>query len=344
MDISIFNYIGETINNATTFFISNTIQNIMDTIKVATTLGVTIYIMLKAYLQIIGKTDALLRDTTIHCLVVISITGLSLNSVHYTTYLISGIENLATGLSLSFTSSIGVVEYNIFKMLDKLLLKAIEQANECFIKMSLWDLETWDWILSAMVILFSIGSVTLLACVIIMGTKFVLTLLFLLGPLFLSLSCFPLTRRFFDAWISKLMENCLIQVFGISIISLSVSIIDNFMASNKLNNNDINPIAISIQITILSGIIFYIIRQIPILSGALSSSFSAAAMTLTDILSPATYTKQLITKTMIEPINNITSKQSGFNSGNIISNDNRKQLDMLNDIISEYVKNNKGKK
>lgn len=342
MDITIFSYIGSSIDAATQHFIIDGVKSLISSIKILVITGVTLYIMLKSYLQMTGKTDGLLHDTFTHCIVVICITGLSLNATNYTTYLIGGVNAFADGLAntISTVAGTGSGERGIFKTLDELLLKAIEQANTCFAKMSLWDTESWDWIFSAIAVLVSLGAVTLLASVIIIGSKFLLTLLFLLGPLFLSFACFPATRRFFDGWVGKLMEICLIQVFGVAVITLSISIIDNFITPNKLDGNDINPIAISAQIAILSGITFYIIKQIPILSCALSSGFSSSVMTIKDILSPADYTKRLITKSMINPIGSDTSRQQSLRANNIIFNGAGKQENMLNDVIDEYVRNN----
>lgn len=288
MDISIFSYIGSSIDSATKSFIIDGVDSLINSIKILVITGVTLYIMFKSYLQIIGKTDDLLRDTVTHCIIVICITGLSLNATNYTTYLIGGVNAFADGLSSAISTVTGTGDRGtVFDTLDRLLVQAIEQANTCFAKMSLWDSESWDWIFSAIAVLISIGAVTLLASVIIIGSKFLLTLLFLLGPLFLSAACFPATRRYFDSWVGKLMENCLVQVFGIAITTLLISIIKHFLDINKLGEGDANPLAIAAQITILSGVMFYILRQIPNLAGSLSGGFASASMALRDAINPA---------------------------------------------------------
>ncbi|WP_175612212.1 type IV secretion system protein [Escherichia coli] len=287
MSVAVFAFINETINNATKVFISSGLQNIISDIKPLVVIGVTLYLMFKGYLQIFGKAEGLLRDTVIHCVVVICITSISLNVVNYTTYLMGGVSAFADGLAGAISSTAGYgSDKNVFNILDDLLVKAIDQANTCFAKMSLWESETWDWIFSAIAVLLSLGAVTLISGVIIIGSKFLLMMLFLLGPLFLCFACFPVTRRFFDSWVGKLMENCLVQVFSISIVTLSVLVIEHFLKSNNFNG-DANPIAIAVQITIVSGVMFYILRQIPNLAGSLSGGFASASMTLRDVLDPA---------------------------------------------------------
>ena len=290
--VEIFSYIGTNIDKATERFILDGVRNLIDSIKILVITGVTLYIMFKSYLQIMGKADGLLRDTITHCIIVICITSLSLNAANYTAYLIGGVEAFAGGLSHAISTTTGMVSGmhdggNIFNVLDDLLISAIEQTTACFAKMSLWKTETWDWIFSAFAVLVSLGALTLCASVIIIGSKFLLTMLLLLGPLFLSAACFPVTRRYFDSWVGKLMENCLVQVFGVAVTTLLISIVEHFLKTNSLGQGDANPVAIAAQITILSGVMFYILRQIPNLAGSLSGGFASASMTLRDAINPA---------------------------------------------------------
>ncbi|MDA1379119.1 hypothetical protein PCI56_03640 [Plesiomonas shigelloides subsp. oncorhynchi] len=60
------------------------------------------------------------------------------------------------------------------------------------------------------------------------------------------------------------MENCLVQVFGVAVITLATTIISNFIYYNTLEG-EANPLAIAAQIVIIAGIMIYIIRQIKIL-------------------------------------------------------------------------------
>ncbi|MGL4927158.1 MAG: type IV secretion system protein [Plesiomonas shigelloides] len=289
MDIAVFSYIGESINAATKTYITDGIQGLIDTIKIFIMLCVAVYISLKGYASITGKSDDVLKDVVIHCVVVVCITGLSLNAANYTTYIIGGIDAWAGGLAQGISKAAGVggggSELNVFETLDGLLTEAVKQASYCFAKMSLWDSESWDWIVAAIAVLGTLGAVTLTAGIIIIGSKFLLTLLFLLGPLFLSLACFPATRRFAESWFSKLMENCLVQVFGVAIITLATTIISKFIDYNSLEG-EANPLAIAAQIVIVAGIMTFIIRQIPNLAGSLAGGFASGAMTLRDVMAP----------------------------------------------------------
>lgn len=351
--VEIFSYIGTNIDKATEKFILDGVRNLIDSIKILVITGVTLYIMFKSYLQIMGKADGLLRDTVIHCIIVICITSLSLNAANYTAYLIGGVEAFAGGLASTISAAAGAGTSDggtVFNTLDKLLIQAIQQANVCFAKMSLWKTETWDWIFSAFAVLVSLGALTLCASVIIIGSKFLLTMLLLLGPLFLSAACFPVTRRYFDSWVGKLMENCLVQVFGVAVTTLLISIVKNFIKINHLGQGDANPIAIAAQITILSGVMFYILRQIPNLAGSLSGGFASASMTLRDVLDPARKMKDFVKnnydnyqqnkerrRNENNTNRNLNQIQKGYNHQ---SRAEMKREQMIKDMIAEQTRKN----
>ncbi|MDA1379189.1 hypothetical protein PCI56_04025 [Plesiomonas shigelloides subsp. oncorhynchi] len=61
MDIAVFSYIGESISAATKTFITDGIQGLIDTIKIFIMLCVAVYISLKGYASITGKSDDVLK-------------------------------------------------------------------------------------------------------------------------------------------------------------------------------------------------------------------------------------------------------------------------------------------
>lgn len=354
MDIAVFTYIGGSIANATKTFISGGLQGLIDTLRPFIIMCVTLHIMLKGYLQIAGKTDEVLKDVVIHCVIVICITALSLNAANYTTYLIGGVDNWASGLANSITAAIGNGgggdKSTIFSTLDELLVSGINQAKACFAKMSVWSSSSWDWVFAGLAVLGILGTVTLVSGIIIIGSKFLLTLLFLLGPLFLTLACFPATRRFFDSWASKLMENCLVQVFGVAIITLATSIINTFLDTNTLGEGAANPLAIAAQIVIVGGVMLFVIRQIPNLAGSLAGGFASGAMTLRDVMKPtqdiAKRAKDISNSTqdfMSRRSDAASEQGNNISRGNTsTSRDAMKRDQLVKDMIAEQTRKNMG--
>lgn len=283
MDIAVFQFISGTIENATNKFLVSGLTGIISAITPLLITGISLYITMQAYLSIMGKSDDLAFDVFKHCLVVICITGLALNIENYTTYVIGSVEAIASGLAsaVSGQSQNG----DIFQRLDTLLQQGIEQAGYSFSQVGISP-TTWTWFLLGIIILAAISSLTLISATIIIGTKFLLTFLLILGPLFMIFACFPITRRYLDSWIAKIFENILVQVLGIMVIALAIKMIQAFIFSNNINNAteaDANTIGIAIQIVIVVGILLYVIRQIPNLAGSLAGGFASGSMSIKDL-------------------------------------------------------------
>lgn len=287
MDIAVFQFISGTIENATNDFLVSGLTGLISAITPLLITGISIYITMQAYLSIMGKSDDLAFDVFKHCLVVICITGLALNINNYTTYVIGSVEALASGLASAVSGQ--SQGNNIYQNLDGLLQQGIEQAGYSFSQAGMSP-TTWTWFLIGIIILAAIVSLTLISATIIIGTKFLLTFLLILGPLFMIFACFPITRRYLDSWIAKIVENVLVQVLGIMVITLAIEMIALFILSNNINHStetDANTIGIAVQIVIVVGILLYVIRQIPNLAGSLAGGFASGSMSIKDLKSGA---------------------------------------------------------
>ncbi|PKF50233.1 type IV secretion system protein [Enterovibrio nigricans] len=280
MDISIFQYFSVSFENLLQTFVVTGTQNIMDGIKPIVYTSVTLYIMMQGYVQIMGKTDDLAIDVVKTCVIVLSISHLTLNIGNYTEYVMGSVEALGNGLSGAVAATGGE---NIYKTLDELLKVGVEQMNYCFGKAG-WDPSTWMWLVCGIVVMLAIGAVTAYAAVIVLGTKFMLAMLLVVGPIFIIMACFPPTRRFLDNWLGKVFENILVQVFAVAIIMMLMRIIGTYTEINNLTNgDDANPAAIIVQIAIIAAIQIYVIRQIPNLAGSLAGGFASAMLALPKI-------------------------------------------------------------
>ena len=278
MDITIFQYISGSFENLLQAIAINGSQNIMDAIKPLVYTCVTIYIMMQCYLQIVGKTDDLAVDVFITCIIVLCVSNLVLNTGNYTTYIIGGVEALGEGLAGAIPST---GSSNLYQTLDDMLQTGVEQMTYCFNKAG-FDPSTWTWVICGVVVMLAIGGLTVVAALIVIGTKFLLTMLLLVGPIFIIMACFPPTRRFLDSWMGKVFENILVQLFAVAIIMMMITLMEAYISNNDLAS-EANPAAIIVQIAVISAILVYVLRQVPNLAGSLAGGFASAMLTLPKI-------------------------------------------------------------
>ena len=279
MDITAFSYIGGTIDNFTSDFIVSGVGGLIGAISPLIMMGVTLFLMFKGYLQIFGKTDDLARDTVILGIQVITITTLVLNVDNYTFYIIDGVNAWASGVSNAINNNEN--DFNIYQTLDELLTQGVNHAVYGFKKVGWGD---WVWGFVAIVILIVTTIITIISAIIIIGTKFLLTMLFVIGPLFIAFAIFPITRKFFDSWVTKIVENVLVQIFGVVIIILTIKVISHFIGENNVTEKDINPIGAMTQIVVVTAILTWVVKQIPNLSGSLAGGFASGSLTFKEAM------------------------------------------------------------
>ena len=280
MDITAFSYIGGTIDNFTSDFIVSGVGGLIGAISPLIMMGVTLFLMFKGYLQIFGKTDDLARDTVILGIQVITITTLVLNVDNYTFYIIDGVSSLSSGISSAISKNES--GNDIYQTLDGLLMQAVDIAVYCFSKVG-WT-EGYLWFFVGISILTAIAILAIISAIIIMGTKFLLTMLFVIGPLFIAFALFPITRKFFDSWVTKIVENVLVQIFGIIIITMAIEIINSFIGKNNPAVEGINPVGVMAQIVVITGILTWVVKQIPNLSGSLAGGFASGSLTFKEAM------------------------------------------------------------
>lgn len=285
-NLGVFKFIGATIDNMINHLVLNSAQNLMNGIMPLVVVGVTIYIMAKAYSQITGRSNDLAIDVFYSCLGVVCITALTLNVGNYTTYIVGGVQALGDGLSSAIST--GKQDQSIYAALDDLLQQGVILAGKYFSRLG-WAPTTWIWAWNSLIVFVSMTGLTLISAIIIIGTKFVLSILLIVGPLFLTLACFPVTRKYAENWISKVFENILIQIFGVTIIYMALEVLKLFFEFNNTNVpenlQDVTAFSVPTQVLVIGFILAYIIKQIPLLASTLASSgISAGLLSLPDRL------------------------------------------------------------
>lgn len=286
----VFRWIGDAIKLVTDKLLIEGVANVTSGLSPLILSAVTLYITVRAWLLIWGNSDGLFRDLIITSVKIVLITFLTLNASNYTNYVISTIN----GWELALTSLIVPQSQanTVLGMLDVSLNTALDQIAFVWEKID-YSPSTWGWALAALNIMVAYLPLTIVISLIVIGAQFLLTILLIIGPIFISFAMFPITRRFFDSWISKVFENVLVLVFGVMIIGFVMSLFNQFVVSADLTKTDIHPIGTSILLLPIAAIMFYIVRQIPNLAGSLAGGFASANLSFQQ-LKPGQTIRQII--------------------------------------------------
>lgn len=334
MDPKVFQWIGDAIKTTTDHLVIDGVANVIGGLSPFLLSAVTLFISIKAFMLILGRSDDPATTFIINSLIIIFITHITLNTANYTSYVINTIHGWESGLvSLvisggSSDTVLGLLDVTFKSFLDQVAF-ALEQVD--------YNPITWGWFVVVAILAIAYVPLMVVIAVIIIGAQFLLTVLLIVGPLFISFAMFPLTRKYFDNWIEKVFEKVLIMVFGVMLVGFVMKLFHQFVVIANLSPfkpGENNPVATSLLLLPVSAILFYVVDQIPNLAGSLSGGFASANMTVKELA------KRSGIPMAVNALNNLKNKDKKDKpggGGNTIKSVDNKSVDVGKKITLDRI-------
>ena len=174
----------------------------------------------------------------------------------FNTY-ISGFANgLSAGITKAIAGIFGQTQNITANTFDIIAVKMFDRGGTVLNGLSWYSPKAW--VLGMSVIGYwgiSLGGTIAIFVIYLLSaieTNFVLSF----GPLFVCLFFFPMTRRFFDGWISCVVGGLLVQIFTVGWLALFILSLSGMMATidqAAQGNGGVNDIASQLMTLILAG-------------------------------------------------------------------------------------------
>lgn len=346
-DPMVFQFIGETVANATGAFVQPAASSLMFALQMLVLTGVTLYITMTGYAISTGAVESPFWTFVKQCVKIIIIAFFALTVDGYINGVMSAIEGLEAGLSQAMSNSAPAAP--IYQVLDQSLGKGFEIVGQCFQKA---DEAGWNfgsvlgWVIAGLVVAIGTVLVAILGGAVIIVAKFSLAVMFALGPLFLTSLMFPATARFFDSWFSQVMNYVLTIVIMAIIMTFAMKAYDSFIAGADFSGSgDSNPMFAALQIGTLTGVLCWIILQAGGMAAGLAGGVSMAAMGIRHFMSPVTGGLKAA-KGVGDMVNPMTTRRD-MQSGQMVTARRANQLvagnTMWNPAYRQHVMSNMGK-
>lgn len=297
-DLMIFQFVGETVKNATDAFVTPAASQLITAIQALTLTGVTLYIVLQGYAISTGAVESPFWTFIKQSLKIGIIAFFALTVDGYISHVVTAINGLEEGLSSAMQIG-GAGATNIYETLDKNLSVGFKLAGDCF-KQS--DNASWNEF--GAIIGWTISGVVIIACSIVIGAlgaatiivaKFSLAVMLALGPLFIVCLMFPITSKFFDSWFAQVMNYILTIVIMAIIMTFAIKAFTAYVEQSTVDANDVNPLFVAFQILGVTGILCFIIYQAGGMASGLAGGVSMASMGIRHLTSPVTGTARAMT-------------------------------------------------
>lgn len=296
-DLYLFQFVGETVTNATDAFITPAAGQLITAIQGLILTGVTLYIVLQGYAISTGAMESPFWTFTKHCAKIIIIAMFALSADGYTNYVMGAINGLESGLSSAM--QIGNNAQNIYQVLDQSLGVGFELAGDCFSKAS-----DAGWSEFGAIIGWTIAGIIIIGCSVIIGVlggamvivaKFSLAIVLGLGPLFIACLMFPATAKFFDNWFSQALNYVFTIVIMSIIMTFAIKAFSSYVEQSTLSDGEANPMFVAFQILGVTGVLCFVIMQAGGIASGLAGGVSMAAMGIRHMAMPVTGTARGIT-------------------------------------------------
>lgn len=299
-DPMVFQFIGDTVTNATNSFIAPAASNLIYTLQMVALTGVTLYIVLTGYAIISGSVQEPFWAFIKQCVKILFITAFALSVDGYTNTILGVLQDLESGLSEAMRVSTATNPLTIYQVLDQSLGKGLELVAQCFERAGNAGITSFGtcigWVIAGCCVAIGTLMVSMMGASVVIVAKFSLAIVFALGPLFIFCLMFPMTAKFFDSWFSQVLSYTLTIVVMAVIMMFAMKSYDVFIAGADFKGSDDNPMFAALQILALTGVLYHLIKQAGSIASGLAGGISMTALTLRQIAAPVMSTQRGITQ------------------------------------------------
>jgi type IV secretion system protein VirB6 len=291
MDPMVFQFIGDTVKNATDAFVTPAATNLMTALQLVALTGVTLYITLTGYAIATGAVESSFWTFVKQCIKISIIAAFALTVDGYVDGIMVAFEGMETGLADAMATG-GVPAGSIYVTLDTSLGKGIAIVEQCFQKADEAGFNigaALGWVVAGITVSVGTILVSMIGGAVIIVAKFAIAVMFALGPIFVMSLMFPVTAKFFDSWFAQVMNYTLTVVITAIVMTFAMTAYDKFIAGADFSGSgESNPMFAAMQIGALTGVLLWILLQVGGMASGLAGGVSMTAMGIRHLMMPVT--------------------------------------------------------
>ena len=252
-------------------FISSGVSNLAGALKGPLIAGSALYLVIFGILILLGYVRAPLQDFVVNSLKIAFIVALVTQVTNYDYY----VKDLFfTHLPEGINSALGSVPGASVKTGDISTGAAFDSVIDQVLSIAENIRKQGSWrniypIIVASVYSFVAVIVALILLAIVLFAKVALALILVVGPIFIAMLLFRVTQPFFSSWLAAAANFVLLQVLVMAVITLLVSIIDNYL--KKASGQDLGTqITMAWRMLGLFALSIYLALQLPDIAARIS--------------------------------------------------------------------------
>ena len=278
----LFQFIGESVDTALATYVTTVSSSIVTTF-ISVAIGfTTLYYVMLAFMIMLGRVESPWSNFMMSAGKFALIGSFAVSASAYGTWVVEAIRGLETGLTAAFSGADGITPTSVYQVVDESIGKGWGVSADLWEKAGNrgWremGMAMGEYI-NAIIIAIATLIIAIPAGAMIVVAKTVLSLMLGIGPLFIMLLMWPLTKQFFDRWFGVVMTALFQIALLAAVLSFAMMAFTAFVDPVDLEG-DQNILFISLQLVVIAAVMAFILASVNSYASQLGGGLATAGIT-----------------------------------------------------------------
>jgi len=262
----VVNFLGGTLENALVKFANTTSANLAGAITPVVVSALTIWVMVYGWAVIRGEVHEPVQQFAWKATKISLILAFALGTGLYQSAAIQGANDVANGLTQVFYPGAS----SVYDALDSLGAESAKNYLALIERgMQSMPLGGYSDLLAGAIFLLAGVAILAVAGGFVVMAKVFLYFVLAVGPLFIASLAFPPVSKFFDGWLSKILNYVFLLAFSAGLAGLYIAICQYFFTTMGNADSEANALADAADFLLCCIVLILLARQLPNLSAGL---------------------------------------------------------------------------
>jgi len=226
-----------------------------------------LYVVIWGYLHLVGKIEEPFITGVKRLVVLAVILGASLSLWLYNSVIVDTFFNAPTQLAAAVIGG-----YDSVSAVDRIMLLGGDAAYSLIRQGGILD-GNFSFYLAGFAVLLIVGLTAIYTIFLLTLSRIALSVLLVLGPLFIAFLFFESTKRFFESWIAQMANYGFISMLTVLVAALMLSVLSQAAEEAASAGGGI-LITDAVRLCLAAGLTFLVMRQVMPMAAGLASGLA----------------------------------------------------------------------
>lgn len=341
----LFQFIGESVDTALATYVTTVSSTIVTTFIATAIAATSLYYVLFGFMMMMGRVEAPWSNFMVSAGKFLLISAFALSAASYSTWVVEAIRGLEAGLTAAFSGSDGMSPTSVYQVVDESIGKGWSVSADLWEKAGNRGWREMGMAMGEYINAIIIAVATLIIAIpagaMIVVAKTVLSIMLGIGPLFIMLLMWPVTKQFFDRWFGVVMTALFQIALLAAVLSFAIMAFVAFVDPIDLNS-DQNTLFTSLQLLVIAVVMAFVLSTVNSYASQLGGGLATAGLTFGQLARAAISPMSVATRAINAP-----STRRDMQSGMMVTGGRLNHMvagnTMWNPAYRQHVMQNMGK-